>query len=351
MSTATAPAELSRYAYAAAAPAADKIDAEAGTMRDVSILSIGPALGHDSFVDEDSLDTALVELRGERLPAYITHRGALWDDRLTREIGMFDSFRVEGDQLFANFTAFDSFREDDTRKFKRLFELAQKMPERFGLSIVFSGRRVWATKGGDLPLNDDESRPDAAIYEFPSIRINAVSSADFVDQPAANARGLFAQIDTPTNSMKSKQEIIDENTNLAEQVADLKEKLSKAPAGDSEKDAEALEALTAEKDQLSAELEGTKEKLEASEKAAGKLQTKLDASETELAALRKAIKGSKAVEVSVTQEENPEKKIYSDAERTQVIAEYAKREGIDLFTAGVRLSRERPELWNKPEAK
>ena len=141
----------------------------------------------------------MIELQGQNLPAYITHRGAIFDDRLTREIGMFYNFRIEGDRLVGDFQAFDSFREDESKKFNRLFELAEKMPERFGLSIVFSATTVWATEDGDVATIE---RPDNALFDFPSIRVDEVSSADFVDQPAANQRGLFSKIDIKLANLK-----------------------------------------------------------------------------------------------------------------------------------------------------
>ena len=131
-----------QYGFSALNISESKIDKESGKMFGVSLISVGEALGHELFVDDDSLDTILTAIDGEKIPAYITHRGALFEDRLTREIGMFTNFRTEGDRLMADFEAFDSFREDDARKYNRLFEMAEKMPERFGLSIVFSATQL-----------------------------------------------------------------------------------------------------------------------------------------------------------------------------------------------------------------
>ena len=109
-----------QYGFSALNISESKIDKDSGKMFGVSLISVGEALGHELFVDDDSLDTILQAIDGEKIPAYITHRGALFEDRLTREIGMFTNFRTEGDRLMADFEAFDSFREDDARKYNRL---------------------------------------------------------------------------------------------------------------------------------------------------------------------------------------------------------------------------------------
>ena len=191
----------SNFAFNAVGIEQSQIDRESGTMIGVSLISTGPAIGHGLYVDQRSLETIEDELDDSKLPAYITHRGALFEDRLTREVGMFTNFRIEGDRLLGDFQAFESFREDDGRKFNRLFELAEKMPERFGLSIVFSATSAWATPGGDIEIDE---KPEDAMFEFPSIRVEEVSSADFVDAPAANQRGLFSQIDKLTTHKMTK---------------------------------------------------------------------------------------------------------------------------------------------------
>ena len=223
-----------------------QVDLESGTLSGVSLISVGPALGHGLFVDEDSLESLMLELQDQKLPAYITHRGAIFDDRLTREIGMFNNFRIEGDRLVGDFQAFDSFREDESKKFNRLFELAEKMPERFGLSIVFSATAVWATEAGDV---DTIERPDNALFDYPSIRVDEVSSADFVDQPAANQRGLFSKIDIQLNNKMTKLQLSESNKQLEAEKVDLKNQILQLSIKNTEAEAkaEALEIQLAEK--------------------------------------------------------------------------------------------------------
>ena len=203
-----------QFAFGVTALSETLVNKEDGIMSSVALISAGPALGHGLYVDSKSLEMIEEELDGIRLPAYITHRGAIFEDRLTREIGMFDNIRIEGDRILGDFQAFESFREDDSRKYNRLFELAEKMPERFGLSIVFSAATAWATEDGDV---DTVEQPEGALFEYPSIRVEEVSSADFVDSPAANERGLFSNIDKKPTYKMTKAELVELNKDLEEQ--------------------------------------------------------------------------------------------------------------------------------------
>lgn len=352
-----------------------KVDQDAGTMSGVSLISVGPALGHGLFVDAKSIETIEEELDGTKLPAYITHRGALFEDRLTREIGMFENFRVEGDRLLGDFQAFDSFREDDSRKYNRLFEMAQKMPERFGLSIVFSATSAWATPDGDIPMgrwpNNDSDRlydennpPEDALFEFPSIRVEEVSSADFVDSPAANQRGLFSKIDKPNISKMTKAELTEKNDELVAEAEALEAKLAEVQsqlAEQSEEEAkmegisEENEKLKEENESLKAELEELKSKLAKGEEEMGKLNEEIASSqekaeadagelmakEARIAELSKLIEGSDPVQFSEGEGDYTPSKV----NRNKVIAEYAAEHGVSEFTATLRLGKEKPEIF------
>ena len=368
-----------KFAFGVFGITESQVDKESGTMTSVSLISVGPALGHGLFVDSKSLETIEDELEGTKLPAYITHRGALFEDRLTREIGMFDNFRIEGERLLGDFQAFDSFREDDSRKYNRLFEMAEKMPERFGLSIVFSADSVWSTSEGDVST---EEKPENALFEYPSIRVEEVSSADFVDSPAANERGLFDKIDNIITRKMTKAELIEltesleaEKVSLQEQAnqasvdkLDAEAELEGAKSSYEEKETE-LEALQAELEEKQKEIEDLKAKLAEHEEEMAKKdeaiskhedeiaekeedpedhkeeEEKMKAASAELSSkvlkLEKLIEGSDLIEGSTSED------LYepSKANRAKIISEFAKEEGITEFAATLRLGKERPELF------
>lgn len=362
-----------QFAFGIAGVEQSQIDKDSGTMGAVSLISVGPALGHGLFVDQLSLDTIISELQGMKLPAYITHRGALFDDRLTREIGMFNNFRIEDGRLLGDFQAFESFQEDDSKKFNRLFELAEKMPERFGLSIVFSATSAWATDMGDVETNE---KPEDALFEFPSIRVEEVSSADFVDNPAANQRGLFSKIDSNPNAIMTKLELSEQNESLEKANAELVEQNHQLSIDkvDAEAESEGLsEKLGGHED----EMKKLKEELDSALEQIASLKSQLEEKEDELAAkdeemaskdeeleenkeekemveveaskkeakietLEKLIEGSEPV-ASVS---DSEEYIPSKANRSKIISEFAKENSISEFTATLRLSKSKPELFN-----
>lgn len=368
-----------------------KVSREDGTMLGVSLISVGPALGHELYVDKKSLDTIMDELGRTKLPAYITHRGALFEDRLTREIGIFTNFRIVDDRILGDFQAFDSFREDDTRKFNRLFELAEKMPERFGLSIVFSASSAWATDVGDV---DTAEKPEDALFNFPSIRVDEVSSADFVDQPAANQKGLFDKIDTKpvykmtkaellelTESLEAEQKrLAEENHQLSVRVTDAEAKAEELEIqlgghSDDEKEMdehedemdehedEKMAELQKALDEALAEIASLKEDVEAKEKELAEKDEKMAEDEEKMKAVsdEKESASVKASELSV-KVESLEKLIKGSGEsftratddetyspskesRAKIISEFAKENNISEFSATLRLGKERPELF------
>jgi len=358
------------YGFSALGIEDSKIDRESGKMFGVSLISVGEALGHELFVDERSIDTILNAIDGERLPAYITHQGALFQDRLTREIGMFTNFRKDGERLLADFEAFDSFREDDSKQFNRLFEMAEKMPERFGLSIVFSASQAWATPDGDVQL---DSKPEDALFDFPSIRVEEVSSADFVDTPAANQKGLFStnhsknmeheEINEATEeeALEAQLSVEEDSTEVElskHEEEELKEETELEGHEDDKmeghEDEEKLEDKVASLESVIDDLKG---KLEEKEEMISKLQEELgghedkekemqeekEEMEAKLSKLSALIKGTAPVEVSKEDDSNwsPSKSF-----KSQLISDYARENNISEFTATLRLGKEKPELFN-----
>ena len=131
------------------------IDQEEGKMTSVSLIQIGEAKGHGMFIDQESLESAL-EVLGKNLPAYVTHEGAIESDRLLKEVGVFSGFFIEEGKLKAeSFKALKSFRQDEPERFRRLFDLADAMPDSFGLSLVFESELVWIMKDGtEIPVGE-----------------------------------------------------------------------------------------------------------------------------------------------------------------------------------------------------
>jgi hypothetical protein len=334
-----------QFAFGAAALSDTQVNKEQGTMSSVALISAGPALGHGLYVDSKSLEMIEDELDGVRLPAYITHQGAIFEDRLTREIGLFDNFRIEGDRLLGDFQAFESFMEDDARKYNRLFELAEKMPERFGLSIVFSANAAWATESGDV---ETAEKPDDALFDFPSIRVEEVSSADFVDTPAANDRGLFSKIDTkPTNKM-TKAELIELNKDLEEQNKSLALSVTEAEAL-----IEELQISFKDKDSLEEEeIEDAEESVEDAEESVEDAEESVEDAEEEVVeeSEEEEMRESKTLPDARPMEEQIEeleKDIASKLEEIEELKSKLEEKEEDLSEKGEELETKEEEMQAK----
>jgi hypothetical protein len=194
MSTATT---LDKVAGACAFEAGS-IDAAKGIFRNVALITGGvEALGHGSFIDDETVRGLAAMLVGRSLPAYITHEGTgLFGggDRLTTEVGVWSGIHLDAGKLRATqFQFLKSFEDHEPAKRDRLVELAQKMPDQFGVSLVGRIDLKWATPNGDQPVIPGMDTPEDALFDYPSVRFLEVESADFVKSPAANPDGLFSR--------------------------------------------------------------------------------------------------------------------------------------------------------------
>lgn len=195
------------------------------------------ALGHGIYIDEKGLGQLMGLLMGKSLPAYITHDGAIFSDRLTEEIGMFSGFYREGNKIKATkFSFFESFRKHESEEFDKLVELAEKMPDQMGVSIVFGGTAVWVdAEGNESPGYLPE--PDGAQFGMPVVRFSSIESADFVKNPAAND-GLFsikkAEVDGSEKDMATTITLDAHKEALAAKDAELESIKGQLSAKDSE---------------------------------------------------------------------------------------------------------------------
>lgn len=177
----------------------------AGGFSDVTLIEGDrEASGHGMFVDERSVDGLMGLLLGKSLPVYLTHEGALFGDRLGSEVGLLSGFYRDGLKLKAKqFQFFDAFKKHNVEEYDKLTELAEKMPEQFGMSVVFGGRLSWVLADGSEVDAGEKPMPEGALRGIPSVRFESIESCDFVKSPAATS-GLFqaaAKVDAAQQGM------------------------------------------------------------------------------------------------------------------------------------------------------
>jgi hypothetical protein len=245
-------------------------DAGVKRLHDVSLITEGDAIGHNVRIDSTTLDTVAEALKGKKLRGYITHEGALYSDRLTREVGIFSGIHRDGDKVkAATFKPLKSFATHNPAQYDALFELAEEMPTEWGISIVPEGFAVWTMEdGSEVPYRYGDDKPQGAVGEKPALRVTAVQSADFVDAPAANVGGLF-RADQPNDHKETnmaENEATKEALALSKQVNDLTTKVEQLTAQLTAKENELKNAAEAHLAALAAERSRSKEILELGDK-------------------------------------------------------------------------------------
>jgi hypothetical protein len=144
------------------------IDAEAGVIRGVSLITKGPALGHGVMIDDKTLEqvkTAAEQYTGG-LKVKLNHSSGAGDI-----IGYIDTLRIDGEKLLGDLHL---LQNSPHRSY--ILEIADRIPDTFGLSIAFSGP-------------SEKSSDKLTTLQ----RCSEIYSVDLVDSPAANPSGFFAR--------------------------------------------------------------------------------------------------------------------------------------------------------------
>lgn len=135
----------------------------ANKLKNVSILTIGEARGHNLLIDEKSLEQALTVAQSMKRIKVTMGHGA----PVTGILGYIDGFRIEGERLMGDLTLFN------TNEAQFVQHLAQVLPEGFGMSLTFSG----------VP-------EEVAGNRF--ARVTEIYDCSIVSEPAANPAGMFS---------------------------------------------------------------------------------------------------------------------------------------------------------------
>jgi hypothetical protein len=129
----------------------------------ISVATVGPALGHEMFVDDTTLLQAeQAGVAGSPVKVFVDH-----DESIDSLIGFLSAFRIEEDQLRADLELLTSHPQAEFYA-----EILTKAPNRVGFSMAFSGQ----------PEEVGERR---------FARVENLVSVDLVSRPAANVNGVF----------------------------------------------------------------------------------------------------------------------------------------------------------------
>ena len=162
--------------------AGGSIDAISGVIHGVSVITEGDAKGHGLLIDSTTLSQvkACAESYKGGVKVKMGHGSGV--DAI---VGRLNQFRIVGNKLLADLSLVKSHPD-----YSFLLELAQTIPDTFGISIAFTGE-------------------DEVIEGKAFARCIELYSADIVSEPAANASGLFEQpqpsVDKSNNVMTPEQ--------------------------------------------------------------------------------------------------------------------------------------------------
>jgi hypothetical protein len=169
----------------------------------VSIISVGEAKGHGLFVDDITLQEvkACAESYAGGVKVNLDHGAGIKDI-----VGFCDNFRIVGEKLVADLNLLET-----AEKRAYVLEIAERMPDTFGISIAFSG-----------PVRERDGRSFASCTEL--------YSADLVQTPAANPAGLFSftakSVDTSAKEMIDDKNKMEDGAEDTVSIADIIERLS-----------------------------------------------------------------------------------------------------------------------------
>lgn len=174
-----------------------RVDRENRVIYDVSIITAGEALGHGLWIDEVMLHQVVRAASGRRngIPMRWTHP-SLCNDTMGKQIARAMNFRydpesrsVRADVHFYKKTSGQRAEMVDT-----ILDLAEEDPEVLGLSIVFE-RDIEAEDAfveSHRNENGEFVSPDPGNRDcLRHARMAKLDWVDFVNEPAANPRGLF----------------------------------------------------------------------------------------------------------------------------------------------------------------
>lgn len=180
-----------------------------GLMRGVSLISTGEALGHEMWIDQETVAQVkqLAAASKFGVKSRFTHP-SLSADGTGRHLGRLQEFgEYDDDQrVLANLHfAQSAHKTPDGDLAEYVMMLAEEDPQAAGLSIVFehdheSEMQFMLDNGAEfqgsyIDITNFQSPDPDNSHNYPHVRLKELRAADVVDEPAANPAGLFDRQD------------------------------------------------------------------------------------------------------------------------------------------------------------
>jgi hypothetical protein len=244
----------------------------------ISVATVGPALGHEMFVDDVTLLQAeQAGVAGSPVKVFVDH-----DESIDSLIGFLSNFRIGGDQLRADLELLSAHPQAEFYA-----EILTKAPGRVGFSMSFSGK---PEEVGDQRF----------------ARVENLVSVDLVSRPAANRDGVFRAGSEPAQVDIAAEGMANAEPNSTEVQFDAKAAFE-ALAASVAKLEESIAAIAADKSEPAEAPAVEAEEVKAEEAAPAVESAELSALSAKVAELEIALaaKGSEAVSSNGAASEDP----------------------------------------------
>jgi hypothetical protein len=156
-----------------------EVDEAAGVIRNASVMTIGPAIGHGFELDQTSLQQLVESIGGGEVQVRFKHPKNIGDDSLGTDVGFLKNVRIDGAQVRGDIhlQEYAKALPGIGDAWTYLLSKAKNAPASFGLSAVIDYEVEPVQVDGTLRL---------------MARICGTEAVDFVGRPAANPGGLLS---------------------------------------------------------------------------------------------------------------------------------------------------------------
>ena len=203
----------------------ERIDYDNGIIFGVAVNTEGEALGHGVHLEESFVEdvTAHGNYHKKGLKARFGHPN-MSSSAVGTYVGRYKDFRTEKTEAGSAVSRADLHLAESAKKapqgdlYSYVLEMAEKEPDMFGLSIVFSRKGLYHY---DDNGNRKVGRGHKTFVELgkPGEEDSGkLHACDVVDEPAANPDGLFSEFVTELTAAKV-TEFLDENPEVLELYA------------------------------------------------------------------------------------------------------------------------------------
>lgn len=206
------------------------VDKESGLIKNIAIITEGPALGHGFHIDREFVEETVRQ--GNAKPKGLKSRFGhpnMSSTALGTFLGRLKNFKLDKNKEGLAVARADLQLSDaaDPDKKNHVLEMADKEPDMFGASISFKIGDIFRKdeKGKKISIANDKFR-DTPGPDF--IELEELRAGDLVDSPAANPEGIFEFDDNSlaakfTNLLDENPQIIEllESTGLIEKLDDI----------------------------------------------------------------------------------------------------------------------------------